>query len=76
LGKAKELAFKMDNTIKLYGFPTSVTTLDVKAFVENFTDKGTISMMKVSHGKSRVPRAFTIIQIHHRRVCYIYDVDS
>jgi len=42
LGHAKELALKIGNTIEFYGFPTSVTTLDVKIFVENFTSKGTV----------------------------------
>ncbi|KAK7373449.1 hypothetical protein VNO80_06856 [Phaseolus coccineus] len=41
LSQAKELAFKMGNTVELYGFLTSVTALDVKIFVENFTSKGT-----------------------------------
>jgi len=52
----------MGKTIELYGFPTSVTAHDVKIFVENYTGKGTIAMMKIRHGKGRIPRAFAIIQ--------------
>ncbi|KAL9324882.1 hypothetical protein ACSQ67_005527 [Phaseolus vulgaris] len=61
-GQAKDLAIRMGKTIELYGFPTSVTAHDVKIFVENYTGKGTIAMMKIRHGKGRIPRAFAIIQ--------------
>ncbi|KAL2347799.1 hypothetical protein Fmac_001799 [Flemingia macrophylla] len=52
----------MGRTIELYGFPTSVTLADVKAFVEKFTGDGTVYAMKLRRGKGRVPRAFAIIQ--------------
>ncbi|BAT98860.1 hypothetical protein LR48_Vigan06g155800 [Vigna angularis] len=52
----------MGKTIELYGFPNYVKTADVKIFVENYTGKGSIAVMKLRHGKGRARRAFAIIQ--------------
>ncbi|CAJ1932686.1 unnamed protein product [Sphenostylis stenocarpa] len=62
VGKAIELALRMGKTIELYGFPISVTVSDVRNFVETYTGEGTVSIIKLRHGKGRVPRAYAIIQ--------------
>jgi len=52
----------MGKTIELYGFPNYVKACDVKIFVENYSGKGSIAVMKLRHGKGRSGRAFAIIQ--------------
>lgn len=46
----------------LHGISLLVTVSDVKTFVESYTGKGSIAVMKLRHGKGWVRRAFTIIQ--------------
>ncbi|XP_061371841.1 RNA-dependent RNA polymerase 1-like [Gastrolobium bilobum] len=52
----------MGKTIELYGFPSFVNVSDVKIFVERYTGEGTVYAIKIRQAKSRVPRAFAIIQ--------------
>ncbi|TKY69220.1 RNA-dependent RNA polymerase 1 [Spatholobus suberectus] len=51
----------MGKTIKLYGFPTSVTVSDVKTFVEQCTGEETVFAIKLRHDNKN-GRAFAIIQ--------------
>ncbi|KAI4357521.1 hypothetical protein L6164_001464 [Bauhinia variegata] len=52
----------MGKTIEVFGFPTSVSDLDVKVFVERYTGEGTVYDCKLRTSKGQHPRAIAIIQ--------------